>query len=233
MHSFKYSLLVVALLLGMIPDVFSSPPGYLGKRLGFKYGLLTSPAFRETYTTGEDEIFLNMTHEIESEWVVGRKMSLALFYQFSRTRVANNSEFMDYSAHKEIYGNDSYFGIYNHFIGLRMRKYNSDAGNLAPLGKYWFLETKFNNSLIVDHQLNDKVKYAKSLSFGFGYGNQRILFDKLMLNAEISVIYLPVNIFQPKIETQRETYIRKEAMKRVRGMIGLNLKIGFGWLPRF
>lgn len=242
MQYYKIHIFSIIMLLFQVAAI-AQPPGYQGKRLGFKYGFLTSPATNPTYNfdgrTDNEWLPLNMTHELEAEWVISRQMSLGFVYQYGRTRANNefdNGVFLFRNVYDDIYGNsrDAFFGLHNHMAGLRLYKYKSAPGHLAPLGKYWFFSLKMSNTLIVDEQLNDKLGYTTGFVVGLGVGEQRIIRNRLLLNINLSVNYLPANLLIAEEDVHdREMYIKREAMKRIRGMIALNLKISVGWLPRF
>lgn len=152
---------VVILSTLMCFTVFSwSQSGYLGKRIGLELGLGGSPS-RQFSNSVKDDLFvsrmrlLNMSYRASLNFVVSRKLEMALSYDYMRVR--GFSDEVDYV------DRDTIFSPYLQVVEYRMRilddprfTYNGltytfryfRLGSLAPIGKYIGFRCSFGFSTL-------------------------------------------------------------------------------------
>ncbi len=207
----KKNLSILVLLL-LTVTLKAQVPGYMGKKFSagydfhFYFGGIDPDAriYDATYNLYQPSIFFNKFHEVHADYVLSKKYSVGLAYQFFKTgqfyaESGNSPGYGYYSASNYLNMSCSSIMVNNKFFF-----YNNGTA-LAPIGNYGQIgvgvvtarsvakvvgsdySTIAINKFVTHENVNTPI-------IAFGLGNQSLLFDRLIIDVGVEGAFLPFTI---------------------------------------
>ncbi|MBC8047585.1 MAG: hypothetical protein H7Y00_12370 [Fimbriimonadaceae bacterium] len=251
MKTFIYSLLTIITI-----NLSAQAPGYMGKKLSVSYSPTLSVAF---YDLGDDyrdipSVGINLRHDFEAEYVLGRGLSLSPGIKFIGTKMFQTQINDDGSSYEEA-GFIGDVKIKSTGFSLKLKNYSfKKRGSIAPVGKYKSFELVlirskaetlrfydyFDNggspTYFIENTVEDyNFEINKAFGVVFGGGSQNIYFDKLLIDTgwELGLV-IPHLFTDTGANTGGYAYSEEGfsdlVNARIAGTYFLNFTFGFGYL---
>jgi len=223
----------LALLLCWWGLSLPAQPGYLGKKVTltynvpvniavYEFSVFASPAPFKAYKTQDwtGEFLLNVRHQVEADYVVGRMSSAGAGLFTLRTAQSHYDDF--YIGYKAT----GIFGYMKLFKGQK-------RGAVAPVGPWGrvgggFYVTKFMTDKIPDSLLVPApTTRAMAPMVMLSLGNTRVFGNKVVVNVATDLI---LSAYSSKPVLLSQELLGMISYARVPGHLFLNFSAGMGWL---
>lgn len=206
-------------------QAFAQVPGYQGKRLSFEYNnyffpSLANPTAKGNYNHNDEsrkKLFsFNSRNRLSLDFVINRRNSFGLGYEFIRSRYMFNYEveyrFFNPDVNK-YYTDYQFFHIPIDIITARSLNFHYtffSKSSLAPLGNYLQIDIgvteyrlNYNEDLAIEKiekyygysgweqiYIKDRNPYHTGY-IGLSFGKKRIFFDRLIVNRGVQFAFVP------------------------------------------
>lgn len=228
----------------------SQVAGYMGKRFSVGYSNLFSPAIGTIYnsTVGSQLRIksLNASQILDLNYVFQYRKAICVSVSYIGSKIDNASVVNDYSRYYVFSEpeNNARLSSLGFSLGIKLFK----RSRFAPLGPYvkWeglmllnsinyksYSYTATNYNLNTTETKNYGAGILKSKGFGlaFGFGKQRVFFDKLLIDYGIrGAIVISNNDDFNKIQTPYEFELSNKFFDKVFYQQFINLRLGIGFL---
>ncbi len=211
--------LFVALIFICSNNLFSQPPGYLGKRASINFNLSSSPALigptqnnrgEADKTLGEGAGWLGINYEfsVDFSYVLGRHRSISLLVGQYYTGLKMNATTTPIALELISGGNASSNALDRHellyrvnvrSVGIIYSKFKNERGALAPIGNRFYIGLKrnFANASVIDKRTDF---YDSTFGNQFGHNNLNIdenkSFHYLLLGWSNNMVFWDQVIFK-------------------------------------
>ena len=177
-------------------------PGYQGKRFMAGYGLHISPGFVRMFGgEGTSGPWLNLRHNINAEYIVGRRLAIgadldlaSTGYKYNTTTSAIDNAGNYYQKNKT-----TLYSVSGYSYGIHFTHYGIFENNpVAPIGDYIRLKLfrlNYNSDIPDDKENHGELKEQAFATngIGLGYGQTRVYYNKVMLDIGIEGSWLLKN----------------------------------------
>lgn len=191
----KKCFLIVFSILNIfaIPFAQSQIPGYMGKRCIVKANISGMPLTGLLFSD-EKAFDFNARLSLGVDYVLSRNISIG-----ASAEQVNDIIYIDKlttTAMGQLYPSDpttfkSAANFYGYNLGINMKFYLlRSSGSLAPFGKYFLIEYLKNNVTVSDDGRyypsgKQELNTINTSTILFGMGSQRVLFNRLVIDANL------------------------------------------------
>ncbi len=234
-------------LLFLSISISAQVTGYMGKRFFVGYSNLFSPTI-ERLSSDEFQIKrLNISHALDLNYIIQYRMALGFSFSYVKSKI-DNAVVANYNLHDYIFTdpeNNAQSSSLGFSLGIKLFK----RSYLAPLGPY----VKWEGFILLNSIKYEPYTYPrvsqsyyqttsetisigsgelKSKSFGlaFGFGRQRIFYDKLLIDYGIrAAIAITVDDYYNKMYSSYETDLSPIIFNKIFFQQLVNLRLGIGF----
>ncbi len=175
---------IYILLLIVSSTLSAQVPGYLGKRLSASVGIMAgNPYPINDPVLDRYRVKSDITGQLRFDYVITQNMSLGLDLDSKKSNVSVGFGSLPY----QVQVNDDRINLLNKAIGISYKKFLK--GQIAPYGTYRKMGLGYNFSKTQDpkgvYAANHAIfheRKANFLDFRYGFGVNKIYFDKLIVN---------------------------------------------------
>ncbi len=244
---------IVALLLLFSTITLSAQvAGYMGKRFSIGYSNLFSPYIGNNYSSIYGSQLrikgLNVSHILDLNYIIQYRKAICVSVSYIGSKIENNSVAPDYLNYYSYNFTEPKYNARSSSLGFSLGLKLFKRSLFAPLGPYvkWegifllnsikykpysYTYYNYNPNTSETKSYNGGQLYSKAFGAAFGFGKQRVFFDKLLIDYGIrGAIVINLNDDLNKIHSDYEAELANKTFDKIFYQQFINLRLGIGFL---